>query len=133
MRNVIVGILVGLIAWDVVTTYYGTLSIFYSGHEEGVIARIIDSEGFAHIVSLIFAIALIAFILSHRIIFDAENKITIGILLVAFVYDFATSFYGTGEAVNMAYDNIPQMFIIILLAVMTTASPLLITHVVDQD
>lgn len=123
----------GLILWDVVTTYFGTLAVFTPDMAtSGIIDRVMSAEPFVHIVSVVFAIGLIVFILSYQIIFDAQNKITTAILIVAFIYDFATSFYGTGIAANIDYSNISQVLVTLLLAIMTTASPLLISHILED-
>ena len=132
MRNVILSILIGLVLWDIATTYYGTLSIF-SDRGDGIIERIQASPGFVHIVSIVFAVALISFVLAYRIILNARNKITVGVLGVAFMYDFATSFYGTAEAAQLKQGNIPQLLIVLLLSIMCTAAPLLISHIFEQE
>lgn len=121
----------GLVIWDVLTTYYGTLSLF-TGTGYDVSDRLRSAEQFQHIVSIIFSVALIVFILSYRIIFDSQNMITRGILVVGFLYDFATSFYGNGEAVGMNYSDPKQIAIILLLAIMTTSAPILINQVIED-
>ena len=115
-----------------ITTYYGTLSIFVGNYPHGVFDRIFGTDMMVHVVSIIFAISLIAFILSYRSILKSSNKITIPILVIAFIYDFSTSFYGTAEAIGMDYDNVSQWAIVLLLAVMTTSSPLLINQIVSD-
>lgn len=134
MRNVLLIVLIGLIGWDIMTTYYGTLSIFSEG-QTGVFNRIFSTDFFIHLVSLVFAIGLIVFILAYRIILNSENKITFAILVVAFLYDFGTSFYGTSQAVGLdSGDGNPfQYAIIFLLAIMCTASPLLIGQIYDDS
>ena len=133
MTKTVIGVLCTLIAWDVVTTYYGTLSIFAPRYcAEGVINRLTSTDGIVHIVAAIFAISLIVFILSYRHIFKANNLITKSILIVGFVYDFGTSVYGTSTALSVSNSpTIPQIGIILLLSLMATASPLLINHVLE--
>ena len=132
MRNALIAILIMLIAWDVATTYYGTLSIFSTGGA-GVLDRVFQTDFFIHLVSLVFAIGLIVFILAYRIILNSQNKITMGILGVAFLYDFGTSFYGTSQAVGMKEPNIPQLAIVFLLSIMCTSAPLLIGQIYEDS
>lgn len=129
----VVGVLVCLIAWDVLTTYYGTLSIFTPRTNGEVFRRLAAADGVVHLVSIIFAVGLITFVLSYRHIFQANNWITKGILVVAFLYDFATSIYGTASALPIsATPTIPQIGIIVLLSLMATAAPLLINHLLTE-
>lgn len=132
ITRIVIGVLACLIAWDVLTTYYGTLSIFTSRVSGGVWSRLGNADGVVHAVSIIFAIALITFVLSYRHIFQANNLITKGILIVAFLYDLATSIYGTASALQVSMSpTIPQVGIIVLLSLMATAAPLLINHVLE--
>jgi hypothetical protein len=135
MKKAIMSVCLGLILWDVVTTYYGTLSIFTFGAygNSGVFAHIFNTELIVHIVSVIFAVALICFILSYKAILRADNKITKPILIIAFIYDFTTSFYGTSEAISMDYNNFAQWAIVLLLAIMTTSAPLLISQIMEME
>lgn len=131
MTKVVVGILIGLIAWDVVTTYYGTLAVF-SDTSGPVLDRIAHTKPMVHIVSAIFAIAVMVFVLSYRHIFRSHNLITKGVLVGGFIYDFATSIYGTAVALEVNRNPTPpQIAIILLLAIMATASPLLINQVLE--
>jgi len=117
MRNVLISILIVLIGWDVLTTYYGTLSILLQGSGMQLAANVMDRLGqgdvFMHLISLVFAIGLIVFILAYRIILNAQNKITLGILGVGFLYDFGTSFYGTLQRLisgRRSFRNIRRFF-----------------------
>lgn len=132
----VVGVLIVLIAWDVITTYYGTLSVF-AGSSADVGSKLTSTPGTVHIVAIIFAIALITFILSYKHILRANNTITKGTLIVAFVYDFATSIYGTASALGVVgggaiESTLPQWAIILLLAIMATSAPLLIHQVLED-
>jgi len=139
MRTFLVVVLIGFIGWDVATTYYGTLSIFVEGNMT-ISVKLSYADNVTHIVAGIFSVGLIVFILSYKIIFNAENAITKTILILAFVYDISTSFYGVGEMLHINYDFFKfvradwvKFFVVSLLAVMTTASPLLISHIVEDS
>jgi len=137
MRNVLISILIVLIGWDVLTTYYGTLSILLQGSGMQLAANVMDRLGqgdvFMHLISLVFAIGLIVFILAYRIILNAQNKITLGILGVGFLYDFGTSFYGTLQAGRQFEPTLPVLAIIGLFALICTSAPLLIGHIYEQE
>lgn len=130
MRNIIIGVVLILVAWDFFTTYFGTLSIFVRGN--GVAETMNNAEFIIHIGALIFALGLDAFIICYKIILNAKNKITTYLLYTAFIYDFATSAYGTSEAMGGG-TNIPALAIVILFSLMTTAAPLLITQVLEDS
>jgi len=118
ITKVVISVLVVLIAWDIVTTYYGTVSIF-SGSSSDVGSKLASVPAVVHIVAGIFSVGLITFILSYKHILRANNNITKGTLFVAFIYDFGTSIYG-------------KWAIILLLAIMATSAPLLIHQVLEE-
>ena len=132
----VIGVLVVLIGWDVVTTYYGTISLF-AGSSPDVFTKLTSVPGVIHVIGIIFAVALITFVLSYKHILRANNTITKGTLFIAFIYDFGTSIYGTASAAGVnsnttAGDNIiAQWAIILLLAIMATGAPLLIHQVME--
>lgn len=137
MRNVLISVLIVLIGWDVLTTYYGTLTIFIQGSgvnpQKEVIARVLQGDTFIHLVSLIFAIGLIVFILAYRIILNSQNKITMGILGIGFLYDFGTSFYGTLQAAKQFDPTFPVVAIVTLVAAICTSAPLLIGQIIEDS
>ncbi|NQX99268.1 MAG: hypothetical protein HRT73_15525, partial [Flavobacteriales bacterium] len=68
-KAVTLGLLIILVIWDVLTTYYGTYQIFTLGGKSNTDNNII------HFVSGLFAVAIIVFILSYRTIFRANNGV----------------------------------------------------------
>lgn len=130
MRKIVVGVILVLLAWDFFTTYFGTVSIFNAG--DGVADTLAKNDIFVHLGALIFALGLDVFIVSYKIILRADNNITKGTLFVAFIYDFATSAYGTAQAMGGGADSVAQLAIVILFALMTTGAPLLITQVMED-
>lgn len=131
ITQTILGVLIAFICWDIITTYYGTISIFRgTGRFFEVLA---DTPFEIQIVAIMFSIGLITFILSYKHILRANNLITKGLLFVAFVYDFATSIFGTYSLVStVSITSVPaQGAIIFLLAGMSTASPLLIHQIME--
>lgn len=136
VMKVVIGVLILLIGWDVVTTYYGTLSIFV-GTSANVSSKLSGTSLTVHVVAIIFAIALITFILSYKHILRANNAITKGTLFVAFIYDFGTSIFGTASALGVIGSRTngstpAQWAIIFLLAIMATSAPLLIHQVLED-
>lgn len=133
MRKFLIGVIIILVGWDFFTTYLGTLGLFapYRG-VRGVFAIIENSTGFAHIGSLIFALALDTFIVCYKIILRADNNVTKPLLYIAFVYDFATSAFGCIVAMGGSGQNILQWAIVIFFALMTTAAPLLAVQILED-
>lgn len=131
VTKIIIGILIVFIGWDFLTTFYGTVSIFRGTGGLGHVFFNTPIEVF--IPSIIFAVGLITFILSYRHILRANNIITKGLLFVAFVYDLGTSIYGNFSLISSGstQTSIASWAIILLLAGMCTASPLLINQVVE--
>jgi hypothetical protein len=127
----IFSILIGLIIWDVFTTYYGTISIF-TGTGVNIFQKLGNAPIAVQAVSLVFSVGLITFILCYKYILSANNFITKATLFIAFVYDFGTSIYGTASALGVigSHTSTPAMWAIILLtAIMSTGAPLLLHQV----
>lgn len=131
VTKIIIGILIVFIGWDFLTTFYGTVSVFRG---TGDLSHVFFSTPLeVYIPSIIFSVGLITFILSYRHILRADNVITKGLLFVAFVYDLGTSIYGNFSLISSGATGtgLAQWAIILLLAGMCTASPLLINQVLE--
>lgn len=132
----VLAVLTLLIFWDVATTYYGTLSLFGSRAFD-VLQRIKETPLQIHAVAGMLAVGIVSFMLSYRVIFNASNIFTKVTVCVLFVYDFWMSLLGTAEVVGLRlwdWSNLSLMnlSVVVVLATITTASPLLIGHFHEQ-
>lgn len=143
MKKNIVYVVFALIAWDALTTYYGTLSIFVGSGEMSVWQKLATADVVKHAVALVFTVALLSFVLCHHIIFKQKNDFTKGIVFTAFAYDFATSFYGTAKAVGVrdgvfsnpstaSGQDVAMVLIVLLLSVMCTSASILLVQILDD-
>lgn len=126
------------IFWDVATTYMGTVALFTPSGGD-MFFRIKNAPIFVHVVAGLFAVGLIVFILAYKQIMRAGG-ITKPILYVCFVYDFATSFYGTKEALLVQYNasggfvqlGTAQLAVILLISIMATSAPILMSQIIND-
>jgi hypothetical protein len=135
ITKMIVGVLIVLIGWDVITTYFGTVAIF-AGQGDGVLKTMANAGGTIHVVAIVFAVSIITFILCYKHILRGNIWFVKGILFVIFIYDFCTSIYGTASALGVSgfgySGTLPQWAIIFILAVMATGAPLVIHQVLED-
>jgi len=132
MERILISILIGAVGWDVLTTYYGTIAIFVdSGFSRTPLQVIQSANIFQHAIGVVFAVFLATFILAYRAILDGGNPVTKPLLFIGFIYDFATSFFGTLKASGS--DNGGAIAIVILLSLLASASPILITNIIDKQ
>lgn len=134
VTKIVMAVLITLTCWDVVTSYYGAVSIFV-GFSTDINRNLSVATPAQHVSALLMAIILITYILSYRHILRGKNAITTGILYVGFVIDFLTSLYGTASATipTTGQSNILQWGIVAFLSIAATASPILINQVLSDD
>jgi len=138
LKNAVAFMCLVFIIWDVATTYMGTVALFTNSRAD-MFTRITQAPFFVHVVSALFAMGLIVFILSYKPIMRGQG-ITKPILYVAFIYDFATSFYGTSEALRVQYANSgagfqlenAQLAVILLISIMATSAPILMSQTIND-
>lgn len=123
----IAGLLIALMTWDVLTTYYGIISFFSPTNGE-VIEKIKSANMFVHITAMLCALGVMAIIMLHKSLWGSGQTIKRGVLIVAMLYDFLTAWNGTAQATNFEQGNAPQFLTITLIALLCTASPILFTH-----
>lgn len=131
----VIGIMILLIGWDTVTTYFGTVSIF-TNEGDGFFSRLLNAELMVHIMAFIFSISIVTFILCYKHILRGDIVYIKGVLLVVFLYDFATSIYGTATAVGVfgyrGNGTFAEWAIILMLSVMATGAPLVIHQILED-
>lgn len=128
----VLAVLIALTSWDVVTTYYGAVSVFV-GFNTDVGANLGAATPAQHLTALLIAITLITIVLCYKIILRNKNSITTSILYVGFVIDFLTSLYGTASATisTVGEGAILQWGLVIFLSIASTAGPILIHQVLE--
>lgn len=128
----VLAVLIALTSWDVVTTYYGAISVFV-GFSTDVGSNLASATIAQHVTSLLIAITLITIVLCYKIILQNKNIITTSILYTGFAIDFLTSLYGTASATISlgAQGEILQWGLVIFLSIASTAGPILIHQVVS--
>lgn len=133
VTKIILGILIALTVWDVLTTYYGTLSAF-AGFDNNIMQNLGRANGAQHITSLLFAVAVVTLIICYRHILKFRNWFTRFILYAAFFIDFVTSFYGTASATISVSTGVEglQWVIVTILAIITTAAPIFLHQVMES-
>lgn len=133
IKKPIVIFLFFLIIWDVLTTYYGTISIFT--YHSSLLDRLSNAPFVAHVVGVVFACSIITCIALTEKLWSGWKSTfwSKAVILTAFTYDFFTSVYGTKEAIPNFSGNIQQWLVVVFLSVLSTASPLLLQHAFDED
>lgn len=138
LRKVLLGLALVFMTWDLLTTFYGTLLIFlpYDGEAIGVLSTIsyaFSTNIFVVVFAIILALMFDMLLIMHSQIMSTKNPYLMGFLAVGFVYDFATTVFGTAEVINMDYNYISQWFLVIFFAVGSAAGPIWIGIIYAED
>ena len=90
-----------------------------------------SATGAQHILSIVFALIIAVFVLSHKVILAKNVMLAKIILYVAFAYDLFTSFIGT--LIVSGAKNAGAISVVGLLACLATFSPVILSMLVESQ
>ncbi len=133
MKNLLVFFIIASL-WDAFTTFYGTLSIFYSNYETSFLEMIsIDYK--KTLAAFGFALVIVLLLLSAKAVLSSGWHIMFRVLVgLTFVYDAFTSYMGNQAFVIQSSEmTIPQFFIILGLTLFISGSTVAIPYLLHEN
>jgi len=106
--------------WDAFTTLVGTSAVLQSN---------------SMVFSVVAAVVILAFMIGTKYIWNQEGTlktILVTMWVIALGYDVFTSFTGNLAVVMEGYANESQMAFLIGLTILTSASPILVSIMIDD-
>ncbi len=120
--------------WDAFTTFYGTLSIFHSDYEMGVV-EMITSDINKTLAAAGFSLVIVLLLLSAKaVITTGWHLMFRAIIVITFLYDVFTSYMGNQSfIINTSNTTISQFFILLGLTLVISGSTIAIPYVLESE
>lgn len=133
MKNLLIFFALASI-WDAFTTFYGTLSIFYSKYSLGLF-EMMQMDYKKTLAAVGFAGVIVLLLLSAKAVLSGGWHIMFRVLVfVTFIYDAFTSYIGNQAFIIQSSEmTIPQFFIILGLTLVISGSTVAIPYLLAQE
>ncbi len=120
--------------WDAFTTFYGTLSIFHSDYERGII-EMITSDMNKALAAAGFSLVIVLLLLSAKAVVTTGWHIMFRVIVgVTFLYDIFTSYMGNQSFIMSTSDTtISQFFILFGLTLVVSGSTIAIPYLLEES
>ncbi len=129
MRNLLIFFIIAA-TWDAFTTFYGTLSIFYSQFDMDFM-QMITNDPRKTGAALGFSAVIVLLLLSAKAVLEKGFHIMFRFLIgITFVYDAVTSYMGNQAFILQSGDTtVSQFFILIGLTLVISGSSIAIPYI----
>jgi len=120
--------------WDAFTTFYGTLSIFYSSYDMGF-AEMLTNDPRKTGAAVGFAIVIMLLLFSAKFVLEKGLHIMFRILIgITFLYDVVTSYIGNQAFIIQSQNtSVTQFFVLIGLTVVISSASIAIPYLKPQS
>jgi len=125
---------IGAALWDAFTTFYGTLSIFYSSYNMSFIDMITNDPRKTG-AALGFSVVIMLLLFAAKSVFEKGFHLMFRILIgITFLYDVITSYIGNQAFIIQSPNTtVTQFFVLIGLTLVISGSSIAIPYLRDQE